>query len=71
MILGDLDDVHILLYLYDILIYSAIAEDHTRYIKSVFEWLVKSKFYLKCKKCSLFLPKVEFLVHIILEHVVI
>ena len=58
-------DVYVFIYLDDFLIYSAIAEDHTRYIRAVFERLSKSKFYLKHKKYALFLPEIDFLGHVV------
>ena len=61
LILGDLVDVYILFYLDNILIYLAMAEDQTRHIRAVFEQLTKSKFYLKYKKYTLFLPEVNSL----------
>ena len=67
IIWGDLFDIYILVYLDDTLIYSAIAEDHTSYIKAVFKILAKSKFYLKYKKYVLFLLEVEFRRHCVLE----
>ena len=49
IILGDLIDVCVLVCLDNILIFLAMAEDHTRYKKTVVEWLTKSKFCLKLK----------------------
>ena len=56
-------DTCVLVYLNDILIYFATAEDHTRVI---FEQFAKSKFYLDRKKCASFLLKVGFFGHIVL-----
>ena len=67
IVLGDLLYVYVLVYLDDILIYSATIEDYTRNSRAVFEWLAKSKFYLKYKKCALFLPEVEFLGNVVFE----
>ena len=44
-----------------------MAKDHTKHARAVFEWLAKSKFYLKYRKHALFLPKVEFLRHAVSE----
>ena len=41
-------------WLDNILIYSVKAEDCTRYIGAVFEWLAKSNFYFKYKKKNVF-----------------
>ena len=63
IILGSLVNVYILIFLDYILIYSAIAEDHTRYIRAIFKWLAKSKFYLKHKEYAMFLAQVKYLGH--------
>ena len=39
--LGDLVDVYIFVNLDNILIYLAMAEDHTKHTRAVFEWLAK------------------------------
>ena len=57
LILGDLVDVYILVYLDDVFIYLSMAEDHTKHVKTIFKWLVKSKLYLKHKKNALFYQK--------------
>ena len=67
IMLGDLVDIYILVYSDDILIYLAIAADYTGYISAVFELLAKSKYYLKCKKYTFFLPKVDFFGHVVSE----
>ena len=67
IILGDLIDVCLLVYLDDILIYSSIAEDYTRHIRAVIEQLVMSKLYLKYKKCALLLLEVESLGYLVSE----
>ena len=56
-----------MVYLDNILIYLAIAKDHTRHVRAVCEWLAKSKFYLECKKGALVLPKVELFGHVVSE----
>ena len=50
LMLGDLVDICLVVYLDNILIYLAIDRDYTKYITAVFERLAKSKFYLKHKK---------------------
>ena len=61
-------DIYVLIYLDDIYICSAMAKNHTKHVRAVFEQLAKSKFYLKCKKYTLFLLEVEFIGHLISEH---
>ena len=66
--LGDCPDVFVLVYLGNILVYLAMAEDHTKHIKAVFKLLAKSKFDLKCKKFVLFLLGVALFGHVFYEH---
>ena len=65
--LGELD-VYILVYLDNILIHSAMAEDHTKYTRAVFEHFSKSKLYLKQRKYTFFLLEVKVLGHMVSEH---
>ena len=61
MLLADLLDKCVLVYMDDILIYSKMADDHVVHVKSVFECLVAKNWHVKEKKCALFLPEVVFL----------
>ena len=67
LMLGDLADVCVLVYLDSILFYLATAKDYTRYVRAAFERLANLEFYLKYKKCALLLPDVEFLGHVVSE----
>ena len=61
----DLLDRGVLVYLDDVLIYSKTVEEHIELLDKVFELLQVNKLYLKEKKCSLFLEKINFLGHVI------
>ena len=71
LILGDLVDACFLFYSDETLIYFTMNKDHTRDVKSIFEWLVKSKLYLECKKCTLFLLEVELFLYVVSKHEVL
>ena len=58
LLLADLLDVCVLVYMDDILIFSKSAEEHRQHVHQVFERLNE-------KKCALFLNEVEFLGHVI------
>ena len=60
MLLADLLDKCVLIYMDDILIYLKMAEDHVAHIKAVFECLAAKNWRVKEKKCALFLLEVEF-----------
>ena len=65
LLLADLLDVCVLVYMDDILIFSKSAEEHHQHVRQVFERLNKKKWHVKQKKCALFLNKVEFLGHVV------
>ena len=65
LLLADLLDKCVLVYMDDILIYSKTAQEHVTHVKEVFERLAAKNWYFKEKKCALFLPEVKFLGHIV------
>ena len=58
-------DKGVLIYLDDILVYSTTIDEHKKLLDRVFYYLNLNKLYLKEKKCSLFLEKINFLGHVI------
>ena len=58
-------DKGVLIYLDDILVYSKTIAEHKKLLDRVFYYLHLNKLYLKEKKCSLFLEKINFLGHVI------
>ncbi|GJT12694.1 putative reverse transcriptase domain-containing protein [Tanacetum coccineum] len=49
----------------DILIYSKKKEEHEEHLKLILELLKKEELYAKFSKCEFFIPKVQFLEHVI------
>ena len=64
LLLADLLDKCVLVYMEDVLIYSKMADNHVAHVKAVFECLAAKNWHVKEKKCALFLPEVEFLGHV-------
>ena len=64
LLLADLLDVCVLVYMDDLLIYSKTAEQHKHNVKQVFARLNAQGWHVKQSKCALFLPEVEFLGHV-------
>ena len=65
LLLADLLDECVLVYMDDILIYSKTASEHRDHVKQVFARLNAKGWHVKQKKCALFLPAVEFLGHVV------
>jgi hypothetical protein len=55
----------VLIFMDDILIYSANLEDHVKLVRLVFEILNANKFYIIKSKCSFAQASVEYLGHIV------
>lgn len=55
----------VLLYLDDILVFSASEEEHQKHVRQVLEILKVNKLYAKKSKCSFFEKSVKFLGHVI------
>jgi len=58
-------DNFVLVFLDDILVYSASLEEHRRHVEMVLEILKANQLYAKESKCELFKTSVEFLGHIV------
>ena len=65
LLLADLLDKCVLIYMDDILIDSKTADDHVAHVKAVFECLSTKNWRVKEKTCALFLPEVGFLGHVV------
>ena len=59
----DLLDKGVVIYLYDILVYSKTVEEHQYLLERVFRLLNDHKLYVKAEKCALVLGNVQFLGH--------
>lgn len=55
----------VLVFMDDILIYSATLEEHLKLLKEVFDILREHQFYIKLSKCSFATAEVEYLGHCI------
>ncbi|GJY25983.1 putative reverse transcriptase domain-containing protein [Tanacetum coccineum] len=58
-------DKFVIVFIDDILIYSKNKKEHEEHLKAVLELLKKEKLYAKFSKCEFWLPKVQFLGHMI------
>ena len=65
LLLSDLLDVCVLIYMDNILIFSKSVEEHHQHVHQVFQHLNEKKWHVKQKKCVLFLEEVEFLGHVV------
>jgi hypothetical protein len=60
-IFRDILGVYVVIYLDDILIFSANKEEHKDHVKEVLRRLQKNQLYCSLKKCSFHVPEVEYL----------
>ncbi|GJX94375.1 putative reverse transcriptase domain-containing protein [Tanacetum coccineum] len=58
-------DKFIIVFIDDILIFSKDEKEHEDHLKAILELLKKEKLYAKISKCKFWIPKVQFLGHII------
>ena len=67
-LLKDFIGVFVLVYIDDILIYSASIEEHETHVKLVINVLAKHGFKVKLSKCDLIKTSVKFLGHVVSEN---
>nr|GEZ90943.1 putative reverse transcriptase domain-containing protein [Tanacetum cinerariifolium] len=58
-------DKFVIVFINDILIYSKDEKEHEEHLKAILELLKKEDFYAKFSKCEFWIPKVQFLGHVI------
>jgi hypothetical protein len=58
----------VVVYFYDILIYSKIIDDHVVHLKSVLDVLRKERLFANLKKCTVYTDKVVFLGFVVSVH---
>ncbi|GKG21172.1 putative reverse transcriptase domain-containing protein, partial [Tanacetum coccineum] len=58
-------DKFMIFFIDDILIYSKNQQEHEEHLKLILKLLKKEQLYAKFSKCEFWIPKVEFLGHVI------
>ncbi|GJY37464.1 putative reverse transcriptase domain-containing protein [Tanacetum coccineum] len=58
-------DKFVIVFIDDILIYSRDEKEHEEHLKAILELLKEEKLYAKFSKCEFWIPKVQFLGHVI------